>query len=254
PRQHAQVALAFAQRRKLDARDGEAEVEVVAKLAGADHGREVAARGGHEANVDLDAAVRTDATDLRALERTQQLGLQVELEITDLVEEQRAPVGFLEHAFASLGRAREGASLVPEQRGLDQVRRNRRTVEDDERAFAPASVLMQRLGEQFFAGARLAFDDDGQIGERETSTQRIDATHRFAGSYDAPERTLRAFDVGAEGRSGEPDVGFSRPETDAAAHRTVLLALDAFLQADRPVKAVRAAGMLLDHHVAGVVL
>ena len=58
--------------------------------------------------------------DLALLQRAQQLGLQLERQLADLVEEQRAAVRELEAARAALQRAGEGAALVAEELALDQ--------------------------------------------------------------------------------------------------------------------------------------
>ena len=84
-------------------------------------------------NVRPDRPRAADALDLALLDRAQQLGLQVEPQIADLVEEQRAAVGQLELADALLQRAGERALLVAEQRALDQLARNRGEVDGDER-------------------------------------------------------------------------------------------------------------------------
>ena len=76
----------------------------------------------------LIVALPPDALELAVLEHPQQLGLQVERQLADLVEEQRAAVRDLEPTFPHPGRAGERALLVPEQLALDQRRRHRRTV------------------------------------------------------------------------------------------------------------------------------
>ena len=79
-----------------------------------------------QAEVGLDRLDAADALDLALLDRAQQLGLQVEAQVADLVEEQRAAGGQLELAELLLVRAGERAALVAEQRALDQLVRDRR--------------------------------------------------------------------------------------------------------------------------------
>ena len=62
------------------------------------------------------------------LEHAQQLGLQIERQLADLVEEQRAARGLLEPAGAPRRRAGEGAALVPEELALGQLARERAAV------------------------------------------------------------------------------------------------------------------------------
>ena len=59
---------------------------------------EVAVAGGDHADVGLDGAVRTDRPDLALLQDAQQLHLERRAHLADLVEEDRAAVGELEHA------------------------------------------------------------------------------------------------------------------------------------------------------------
>jgi hypothetical protein len=60
-------------------------------------------------------AAGAEAADHPALERAQELGLEVEGQLADLVEQHGAAGGGLEQADAGLDRAGEGAALVTEQ-------------------------------------------------------------------------------------------------------------------------------------------
>ena len=95
---------------------------------------EVLVRRGDDAHVAAHRVVAADAVELAVGEHAQQARLQVERHVADLVEEQRAAVGLLEAAAPRRLRAGEGAALVAEQLGLEQVLRDRRGVDRDERA------------------------------------------------------------------------------------------------------------------------
>ena len=58
-------------------------------------------------------------------QRTQEMRLQLERQLADLVEEQRAAVRLDDVAIAFIRRASERAALVPEQLRADQLARNR---------------------------------------------------------------------------------------------------------------------------------
>ena len=90
------------------------------------------------------------------LERAQQLRLQVERQLANLVEEQRAALGALERARVLGVRAGEGAALVAEELALDQVGGHRAAVEDDERAARARAHVVDRVREDVLAGAGLA--------------------------------------------------------------------------------------------------
>ena len=74
----------------------EAVVQVAAKALRLDLRLEAAVGGGDDPHVDWDEAVRTDRADLFFLERAEELGLQIQRDLADLIEKQRALVGQLE--------------------------------------------------------------------------------------------------------------------------------------------------------------
>jgi hypothetical protein len=99
-----------------------------------------------------------DALDLAGLDRAQELGLRLEREVADLVEEERAGVGELELALLRLHRAGERALLVAEELALDQVLRDRGAVELDERTLRAAAAEVDRARDQVLARSVLAGD------------------------------------------------------------------------------------------------
>ncbi len=101
------------------------------------------------------ARVRSSPTrsKLALLQHAQQLALQFQRDLADLVEEQRAAVGELEAADAVAHRAGEGAPDMAEEFALEQLARNRRAVDADQRAVAAAAGLVDGARDQFLAGA-----------------------------------------------------------------------------------------------------
>ena len=79
-----------------------------------------------------------DAVDLALLDGAQQLGLQADVHLADLVEQQRAAVGLLELADAPGDGAGEGALLVAEQLGFQQGLGDGGAVDGDEAGLARA--------------------------------------------------------------------------------------------------------------------
>ena len=114
------VAGARPQRRNGDREDVEAIEQVLAEPARLHEFDQVLVGRRDQADVDLDRPARADRIDLALLQRAQQLDLRLERQFADLVEEQRAAVGFGELADVLVGRAGEGALLVAEQDGFDQ--------------------------------------------------------------------------------------------------------------------------------------
>ena len=117
------VVAPLAQRRQVDADDVQPVEEVLAEppvlhlLLQVDVGR------GDDADVDLDRLHAAEAHELALLHHAQQLGLRLDRDVADLVEEDAALVGEIEHALLRVDRAGERALDVTEQRRFEQVRR-----------------------------------------------------------------------------------------------------------------------------------
>ena len=104
------VVAALAERAaRTDVDDVEPVVEVLAEAARADLVLEDAVGRGDDADVDLLGLAVADAEDDALLQRAQELDLEVQRQLADLVEEERAPVGRLELAGARRDGAGEGA-------------------------------------------------------------------------------------------------------------------------------------------------
>src|SRR5262249_30136010 len=114
-----------------------------------------------------------------------------ELEIADLVDEERTAVRLLEHASPHRYGAGEGASLVAEELRLDEVRGHGGAIEDDQRTCSPRACLLGRLGEQLLARSGLTLENDGHVRGGETLAHRIDASHLGAHPEQATETALR---------------------------------------------------------------
>src|SRR6185436_7705461 len=110
--------------------------------AGLDLLIQVPPRRGEHPHVDGDGAIAADPPDLAALDHAEELWLEREIEITDLVDQQRPPVRLLEDAAVRGDGAREGALLVAEERRLDEVRGHGGAVEDHEGAGAPRPLVV----------------------------------------------------------------------------------------------------------------
>ena len=112
------------------------------------------------------AADAADALDGEVLDGAQQLRLRRRREVRDLVEKQRAVVRRLELAPPA-AHAGGGALLDPEQLRLDQGLDDRGAVDGDERAAPAATEFVDLPRDELLAGARFAFDQDGEVGGRD---------------------------------------------------------------------------------------
>ena len=66
---------------------------------------------------------------------------------------------------------------MPEQLGLEQRLGNRSAVERDEALLAAQRALVNRSGDHFLAGPRLACDEDGCVAARHRLDELVKAEH-----------------------------------------------------------------------------
>ena len=163
-RERQDVAGAFAQRRNAQGEDGEAVVEVLAKAPGGDFRGQVAVGGGEDAHVEGNRFAAAEALDFLFLQHAQELGLQRERHLGDFVEQQRAVLRLLELAGLGGARAGEGAFLVAEEGGFEQVLGDGGAVDGHERPVVPRGVAVNESGIDFLAYARFAFEEHRGVG------------------------------------------------------------------------------------------
>ena len=85
----------------------------------------------------------------------QELGLQLEGQLADLVEEEGGAVRDLEAPLALHDGPGEGALLVPEELALDERGGQRRAVELDEGPGPAGAQAVERVGDELLADAML---------------------------------------------------------------------------------------------------
>src|SRR5262249_39047608 len=152
----------LAQRRQLDRNDVDPVVEVFAELAFLDGAFQVDVGRGDETEFRLDRLGAADTLDFAFLNRPQQLGLKIEAQIADLVQEQRAVRRELDLAELLSMCAGKGAALVSEQRALRELAGNRGEVDGNERRVRIRRFLVNEPRQQLLAGSALAEDQHGR--------------------------------------------------------------------------------------------
>src|SRR5438477_12025214 len=88
--QHRKILRPITQRWHADLEDREPVVEIGAETLRADLASQVAIRRRHNADVDWDRRHSADALHLAAFKHAEQLGLQIDRELADLVEQYAA--------------------------------------------------------------------------------------------------------------------------------------------------------------------
>ena len=167
------------QGRHADVDDVQPVVEVFAERAVRHHLREVAVRRGDEPEVDGLLRRAAEAADGLRLDRAEKGDLRRHVDLADLVEEERSAVRLLDAALlAVLEAARERPGLVAEELRLQEVARERRAFDGDERPLRAPREAVDRLRGEFLARAARPLDEDRRVRRGDLSDERVDALHR----------------------------------------------------------------------------
>ncbi len=184
------IAVALGEARDSDDDLGEAVIEILAEAARLDHLGQVLVGGADDPRVDGDRLPAADPLDHPFLDEAKQLDLERQRDVADLVEEQGAAMGELDLALVGLDRSGEGALLVAEQFGLEQVLGDGGAVDRDEGAAGAVARLVEAAGEQFLAGAAGAEQHHRHAGIGDPLDRPGDLEHlRSAGDH-RPEHRL----------------------------------------------------------------
>src|SRR6202041_4214189 len=89
---------------------------------------------------------------------------QIKTNVADFIQEQSAVIGKLETPSLLHQSAGECTFLVAEELAFDQSGRNGGTIEPDKRSLSSWTKAMECARNQFFAGARLAVQQDSRSG------------------------------------------------------------------------------------------
>src|SRR6185503_15168845 len=99
--------------------------EVLPEEALLDEDPQILVRRGDDSHIGLDRSAAADSRVFALLENAQQPGLRLHRHVTDFVEEKSTSLGLLETAGGAGIGAGEGALLMAEQLGFNQVSRDR---------------------------------------------------------------------------------------------------------------------------------
>ena len=186
-RERLDVASALPQRRQADGEHVEAVVEILPKTPRQHFGLGVAMSGADDADVGLPRPRLADAAELAGLQHAQKLGLQGELHLADLVEEERSALRGLDRARPVFRRAREGAADMAEDFRLHQLARDGAAVQRDEGLLRPAGTRVHGFGAELLAGAALAHDEDRRAGRRDALDLGVERAHGRRGAHEGAE-------------------------------------------------------------------
>ena len=152
------------ERRDRDRHDVEPVVEVLAEEARRHDREQVLVGRRDQPGVGGDDLAATYPEELPILEHVEELGLEPERHLADLVQQEGPPVGQLELARLAAMGPREGALLVTEQLGLEQVAGQGSAVDLEERLVPAVRDVVDGAGHHLLAGTALTLQEDGGVG------------------------------------------------------------------------------------------
>src|SRR5262249_31347320 len=120
-----QIGFPLTERRNEDREDVQSIVQVLAKGPGRNRALHVLVRRGDEPDVDLDGLRAAEPFEFLFLKDSQQLDLGRQVDVPDLVEEERAALSQFEAAFLALLGPRERTAFVAEEFRFDEAVRKR---------------------------------------------------------------------------------------------------------------------------------
>ena len=125
--------MTIAQRRQKEWNDTQPVEQVLAKVTVDHRGTQRTMRRRHDPDVDREWLATTDRDHGALLQHPKELRLQVETELGDLVEKERAAFGQAEVTRHVTHRSSERPFDVPEELALEKIGRQRRAVDRAER-------------------------------------------------------------------------------------------------------------------------
>src|SRR5438105_3267417 len=129
------------------------------------HGGQIAMCGSDQSNIDANRAAASKSFELAFLNHPQQLGLELQRNVADFIQQKSSLVRQLKPPDSLRQRTGERAFLMSEKLTLEQSRRNCSAVDLYKFPVASRAALMNRVSENFFAGTSLSEKQDGGIRE-----------------------------------------------------------------------------------------
>src|ERR1700733_14456330 len=160
------IVASFPQGGEGDRQTDEPVVEILAEVLALYFFQQILMGRNDDAYVNFCHAVAADTGDLPFLQYAEQLGLKVDIELADLIQEEGALVGLFEFSEPAGDGAGEGPLLMTEELAFNEVLWDGSDIDRDKRQLMTVRVIMDRLGDHFFTGAGLTRDRYGDIGLR----------------------------------------------------------------------------------------
>src|SRR5215831_8845046 len=159
-------------------------VKIATKTAGANLLFQIAIGGRQHANVNADLLAASQPVVGKSVKGAQQLGLDLDIKIANLVQEQGAFIGQLEEAGLHGVSSAEGAFFVAEKLAFHQMFGNGGAVHIDPRLVAAMGMVMDEAGDHLLTCAGLAGNQDRRGMESQLFCELLPLLQRLAAHND----------------------------------------------------------------------
>ena len=150
-RQHRNIFAPLTQGRQAQANHIQTVKQVFAECALLHPLFQVLVGGCNHPHIGFDGAVAAHAVEVAIAQDPQQAGLQIELHVTNFIQEQCATIGLFKAATAHGLRTSEGTAFVSKQFALEQIFGNGCGIDGDKRTTGTLRMFVQCTCHQFFA-------------------------------------------------------------------------------------------------------
>src|SRR6266702_2022591 len=173
------VLAPLPQRRQVNRNDCQPVIKVFAECAGTHRLVDIQIGGGYDADIKFLYLRAPYRLDFPLLQRPEQLGLQLNRQISNLIKEKRSPFRQLKLACLVPHRTGEGPLDMAEQFALQQVTGDGGAVYGHERGVPARAVGVDGAGNQLFSRSRFAGDQYRRLGVGNFADDIEDSLHCF---------------------------------------------------------------------------
>src|SRR5882724_3644345 len=160
------IACSFAKRRKQDRKNVQPIIQVHAEPPFGYHLLKILICRGNYPHIDSSRLRTTESFELLLLNHAQELGLKLDRQFANFVEEKRTAISGLKATYSMCQGSSKGASLMSKEFALDQRGGNGRAVDCYKTLLAAGACIMNGSCEDFLPCTRFASDEYGTIHPR----------------------------------------------------------------------------------------
>jgi len=139
------------------------EIQILAKSSRGNHRRQIAVGRHHDAGIHFAQLFTANRSNFLILDHMQHLGLHMQWQFADFVEEQGAAIGLGEQSLARLGGPGKCPLGVSEKLAFQQRFGNGAAIYRDERCLGAGTLVVYRSRQNALAGSTFTGDQYGVV-------------------------------------------------------------------------------------------